>query len=115
MSQSPQRPHGFWELQLLRALLLLSGLLIVVGSALSLSQAGVLPDGIVILRDLVPALRDGDDSAIMSAGFLVLIVIPLTRLLTAAGRFAMERNWQFAGTALAVLAIVVSGLVIGRH
>jgi uncharacterized membrane protein len=106
--------RGQRTLWLLRGQLLLAGLMIVVGSLLALQASGALPSHTVALGAIGSGLRHGDGAAWVSAGFVLLILTPVVRLLATAGTFVRERDWRFVGATALVLAIVVSGLVIGR-
>lgn len=109
----PARPTGRqYTLWLLRSQLLLSGGLIVGGGSLALLRTGRLPDHTVALGQLLPGMLAGDATAWLTAGFLLLILMPVQRLLTTAALFARERDWLFVGVAAIVLMIVVAGLVI---
>jgi uncharacterized membrane protein len=106
----PIRQRALW---LLRTHLLLAGGTIVFGSALSLARTGTLPIGTIALSQLPASLGSGDGAAWVSAGFLLLMLTPVLRLLTSAGTFVKERDWPYVAMTGLVLAIIVSGLVLG--
>jgi uncharacterized membrane protein len=106
----PDRQRSLW---LLRTHLLLAGGTIVLGSALSMIQTGTLPLGTLDLSHLPAALGTGDGAAWVSAGFLLLILTPVLRLLTSAGTFVRERDWPYVAMTGLVLAIIVAGMVLG--
>jgi uncharacterized membrane protein len=115
MTTAPPTAIEQRALWLLRGQLLLSGGLIVVGAALSLSQTGALPGTTQDLHRLAAGLAGGDAASLVSMGFVLLILTPVMRLLTTAGRFVREQDWRFVGVTGVVLTIVVSGLLLGRH
>jgi uncharacterized membrane protein len=92
--------------------LMLSGALIAMGLVLA-AASGDLAERVVPLRALGPALMAAEPAAFISLGVLVLIATPLLRVVAAMVGFGREGDLRFAGLTALVLAIVLSGLVIG--
>jgi uncharacterized membrane protein len=98
---------------LLRAGLLVGGLLILVGLVLAVFE-GRLRSHPVALGEVAGSLATGRPSAFMAAGILVLVTTPLARVATLAVEFLREGDRRFALVALAVAAILVAGIAAGR-
>jgi uncharacterized membrane protein len=62
-----------------------------------------------VVRD---ALR-GDGIDLIDLGLLALISTPALRVAVLALAWAREREWRFAGVAIAVLALLALGMVLG--
>jgi uncharacterized membrane protein len=113
---------------LLRAGVLLSAALVLVGGILALRHPGIhapsyrafAPPGaanssaLTSISGLFHHLRDGSGANVIGLGLLVLIATPIARVLFAMLGFARERDLLYTGISLLVLAILMFSLLHGH-
>jgi uncharacterized membrane protein len=91
----------------------LSGLILVIGLTLGLSQAeaepGTPPPFAVLLRDALA----GHSTAVIDLGLLVLMLTPLLRVATLSLGWAIRRQWLFAAVAGLVFALLLLSMFLG--
>jgi uncharacterized membrane protein len=82
----------------------------------ALTGGGMVPEGAVThsLPDVAAGLASGSARAVIVAGLMLLIALPLARVALTAVTFAIERDWLYVVLALAVLTLLISGLILGR-
>lgn len=64
------------------------------------------------LRELLRQIATADPTAVMQAGILLLLVVPVMRVIVAAVSFAYERDYAYAAISVAVLLIVLSSILV---
>ncbi len=115
MSMDTDRPRVSTEQNLLVGGMLIGGALIVTGTLVPLARGEALSSTVVPLEQLIHWLLRADPAAMLSAGFLILMAIPVARLLVIAGRFWRQGDRRFALVSLVVLTIVLTGLFLDGH
>jgi Predicted membrane protein len=55
-----------------------------------------------------------DPASVIAAGLLMLIATPFARVAVSIVAFALERDWRYVAITALVLAILVTGVVIGK-
>ncbi len=85
-------------------------------SLAALTHNGIAPEGSVThsIAGILSGLVSGSPRALIVAGLMLLIALPLARVALTAVTFAIERDWLYVTLALIVLALLVSGLLLGR-
>lgn len=76
---------------------------------------GVLLSALCIIAGLCVWLTAAGDRraiALLNAGLMTLMATPILRLCVAVGQFAQARDWLFLLTTLAVLAVLVTTLIL---
>ena len=117
-----------WISNLLRGGVLLSLVLVVIGTVLSfihhtayVSDATTLkplvtPGGAIprSLGELGEALRQGRGQGITTLGLMVLIATPILRVAVSALAFWFERDRKFVAITLTVLGLLLASLFLGK-
>jgi uncharacterized membrane protein len=82
----------------------------------TLVSGGLLPERAVAhsVADVAAGLARGNARSIVASGLMLLIALPLVRVALSAVTFSLERDWLYVTLALVVLALLVSGLLLGR-
>ena len=96
---SPSR----WELERLERLL---GRLLFAGAMVSTALLAV---GLALW---MLGFRDGISAPFLHAGLVVLMATPMARVLVSFVEYLRERDWFFAATTLAVLAVLVATVAV---
>lgn len=110
-------PHRLdhWVHRTLLAGLIVSGLLLVVGLTVMLvqghEQAPKSEPFLTVLRD--SARFNGP--AVTTLGLLALMITPIVRVAVLLVGWTIERDWRFAGVALAVLVLLCMSLTLGAR
>ena len=96
-----------------------------VNSSSSLDRAGarLLTSGVLLsalcltagLWVWLTAAGDWRALALLNAGLMTLMATPIVRLCVAVAQFARARDWFFLLTTLAVLAVLVTTLILAAH
>jgi uncharacterized membrane protein len=68
----------------------------------------------VSLSQIGSMLAHGRPSATMELGVLILLATPMVRVLTLIGVFGRDRDPRFVAAAVAVAALLVVGVFLGR-
>jgi uncharacterized membrane protein len=81
-----------------------------------LRSGGILPEGTVTnsLAEVVSGLARGSPRAVIVTGLMLLIALPIVRVAMTAVSFAQERDVLYVALSLVVLALLLSGLLLGR-
>lgn len=123
MSDDPELRR--WTAALLRAGVLTATATLVLGLAVQFARdpsayaaryaryglgGARLPSGVDTLR----RLPEGDPSAILLLGLLILTAVPLARVLLSLVEFARARDWLYFTITAVVLLLLVLGIVLGR-
>jgi len=66
------------------------------------------------LWDVLNGIADGRSDIFMTAGLLLLIALPIVRVAMTVIVFFHERDWPFMSITLFVLAVLLSGVFLGR-
>jgi uncharacterized membrane protein len=66
------------------------------------------------LAEVAGGLAQGHSGAIMLLGLMLLIALPIVRVALTAAAFSLERDWFYVALSLLVLALLLSGLLLGR-
>ena len=66
------------------------------------------------LATLYSGLLALDPASIISLGLLTLIATPFTRVAVSIVAFAVERDWRYVAITALVLAILVTGIIMGK-
>jgi|SRR5580704_4909472 uncharacterized membrane protein len=94
--------------------LVISGALLILGATLSLAsrevRPGQRPPGV---RTIASQAMQGNGSAILYLGILILMLTPILRVLVLAIGWLLEKEWRFAAIALCVLALLATSVVLG--
>lgn len=64
--------------------------------------------------EVLGLLLAGRPSGFMAAGLALLLATPVARVVVLVAAYARERDWRYAAIALAVLALLVLGVVVGH-
>jgi uncharacterized membrane protein len=72
--------------------------------------AARMPSGVETLK----RLPSGDPSAILLLGLLLLTAVPLARVGLSLVGFLRARDWLYVALTVVVLALLVTGVVLGR-
>ncbi len=82
----------------------------------ALARGGLLPESAVShsLADVTAGLAGGSPRAVIVVGLMLLIALPIARVALTVVTFGLERDWLYVGLALVVLALLISGLLLGR-
>ncbi|HJT36269.1 MAG TPA: DUF1634 domain-containing protein [Pirellulales bacterium] len=110
-------PHRLdhWVHRTLLVGLTVSGVLLAVGLTTMLAQghehAPQYESFPTLLRDAA-RLRG---SAVTTLGLLALMMTPILRVVVLLAGWAVERDWRFAGVALAVFVLLCVSLTLGAH
>ena len=94
--------------------LLISTLLMLVGVGLDLLFQRDLSAAIPDLGEVAGRVLAFRPSGFLALGLLVLIATPILRVVSSIGAFVYERDWRFASLTIAVLAVLLIGLLLGR-
>lgn len=107
--------------QLLRAGVLLSAFVVLVGGVMYLHQAshthtdyGTFHGIAQPLRTIPGVVRGAgalDPPSIIQLGLLLLIATPIARVLFSVAAFALERDWLYVGLTLVVLGVLLFSLL----
>lgn len=94
--------------------LLLSGALLILGTALTLRSNPAQPEGGPGSLDTIfsQALH-GNGVAILNLGIFVLMLTPILRVIVLGVGWLLEREWRFAAIAFVVLALLATSVVLG--
>ena len=108
---------------LLRAGVILSAAVTLVGGIMYLALHGAAPSSYHVFAGEPAALRTvggviagvarGDSASIIQLGVLLLIATPVARVFMSVIGFARERDWMYVVFSLIVLALLCWGLVHG--
>ena len=106
---------------LLRAGVLLSAAIVLIGAVIFLARHGHTTadyrdfrgqlSTLRTLPGIVHGARHLSGAAIIQLGLLVLIATPIARVVFSAVAFARERDWLYVAVTLAVLGVLMYGLV----
>jgi uncharacterized membrane protein len=66
------------------------------------------------LAEVAGGLAQGRSGAVMLLGLMLLIALPIVRVALTAAAFSLERDWFYVALSLLVLALLLSGLLLGR-
>jgi uncharacterized membrane protein len=112
-----------WVGNLLRAGVLLAGVIVLIGGIIYLVRhGGQLPDYRIFhgqpseLRFMSGIFQDAvslSGRGVIQLGFLVLIATPVMRVLVSGVAFALERDWLYVVVVLIVLAVLLYSLIFG--
>ena len=115
-----------WTPLLLRAILLLSSIIMTTGIAQSLVfapgfyvrrfqaiQRGQLRGGETLVQ-LIDGMRHGDSHGTMTIGLYVLTLVPLARVAFTFVLFLKERDFVYVTATAYVLAALIVGVMLGR-
>jgi len=82
----------------------------------ALVRGELLPESSVVhtLADVSAGLARGSPRAVIVAGLMLLIALPILRVALTAVTFGLERDWLYVVLALFVLALLISGLLLGQ-
>ncbi len=91
-----------------------SGTLLILGATLSLASHDVRseqrPPGV---GTIASQAMQGNGSAILDLGILILMLTPILRVLVLAIGWLLAKEWRFAAIALCVLALLATSVVLG--
>jgi uncharacterized membrane protein len=115
-----------WTPLILRAILIVSTIVMVVGLVLSMAVA---PDyyvnrfheiqrghlaGRLNFAQLVKGMREGQPHSVLIIGLYVLTLVPLARVAFTFLLFVKERDFVYVAATAYVLAALIAGLALGR-
>lgn len=129
MSNSPAgHAHEDFALEqrlgtLLRAGVILSACVTLVGGIMYLASHGMAPTsyhifagepaGLRTVSGVIAGAARLDSASIIQLGVLLLIATPVARVFISVIGFARERDWMYVGCSLIVLALLCYGLIHG--
>jgi hypothetical protein len=91
-----------------------SGLLLLVGLALTPAQGRQMPEGPPpAFRDVIRNIQAGDGAAVTRLGLILLMATPVARVIVLMVGWLAEREYRFALVALAVLGLLSVGVLLG--
>ena len=94
--------------------LVISGTLLLLGVTLSLASHDVRPEPHPpSLSVIVTQALQGNGSAILNLGIVMLMLTPILRVFVLAIGWLLEKQWRFAAIALCVLALLATSVVLG--
>jgi uncharacterized membrane protein len=81
-----------------------------------LASGGMLAEQTVAhsLKEVAAGLAAGSPRAVIVLGLMLLIGLPIARVGLTVAAFWLERDWLYAALAALVLALLLSGLLLGR-
>ena len=107
--------------QLLRAGVLLSAFVVVIGGMLYLRQAAMgysdyqtfhgVPHQLTTISGVVQGAVHLDPESVIQFGLLLLIATPVARVVFSVFAFGLERDWLYVGLTLVVLAVLFYSLL----
>jgi uncharacterized membrane protein len=97
----------------LRAGMILSISVLAVGLLLYVLSPGGGGESGMSLDMMIDGLLRGDPVAVMNLGILLLIATPLTRVVTAAAVFIVDREPRFALVSFIVIAAIALAIAVG--
>jgi uncharacterized membrane protein len=107
--------------QLLRAGVLLSAFVVLIGGVMYLHQAGHghtdygtfhgVAQPLKTIAGVVRGVGALDPSAIIQLGLLLLIATPIARVLFSIAAFALEHDWLYVGLTIVVLGVLLFSLL----
>jgi uncharacterized membrane protein len=107
--------------QLLRAGVLLSAFVVLVGGVFYLRQAAHAQRDFHTFHGVTPALKTisgvvqgaarFDPESVIQLGLLLLIATPVARVAFSVAAFALERDWLYVGLTLMVLGVLLFSLL----
>lgn len=115
-----------WTPIILRAILIVSAIIMVVGIAQAITLAPdfylrrfhAIQHGQLHVREgfaqLIEGMRQGDPHAVMTIGLYVLTLVPLVRVAFTFVLFVKEKDFIFVAATAYVLAGLVLGVILGR-
>jgi uncharacterized membrane protein len=118
----PLRPVEKIVCLVLRIGVILSAAIICIGLAMLVAEGTIahtmrIDAAVAYPRDL-GALFSGllalDPASVIALGLVVLIATPFIRVAVSIMAFALERDWRYVAITAIVLAILFSGIILGR-
>jgi uncharacterized membrane protein len=97
----------------LRAGIVLSLVLMVIGIVLAVVQGGGLPKGAVPLADLPRAMLRREPAAYLSLAMVVMIATPFVRVAGSLLAFLRQRDWRSVLVTALVFAVMCTGVFLG--
>jgi uncharacterized membrane protein len=98
--------------QVLRAGFALSAIVLVLGAAWSIFDRHPLSTEVLPFRDIPGALADGNPSAVIDLGILIMMLTPVLAVVVIALNFSRLGERKFVSLSLGVLAILVTSIAI---
>jgi uncharacterized membrane protein len=98
--------------QVLRGGFALSAVVLVIGAAWSLVDRHPLATEVLPFQEIPGALADGNPSAVIDLGILVMMLTPVLTVLVIAMNFSRLGERKFVTLSLGVLAILVTSIAI---
>ncbi|SRR5579875_3339776 len=106
---------------ILRAGVVVSGVIIALGSLLYFIEAARQPHGphatsheLTAIGGIAHALLTGDPLAIIMLGLILLLLTPVLRVIVSIGAFALERDWRYVAITSLVLIILIISFLLGK-
>lgn len=92
---------------------LAGGVVFMLAGVLSAVISGTTGHRALGFGDLRHGLAEGDPTALMSVGILLLIATPAARVILLGVAFARLREWAFLAASVVVLAVLALGVILG--
>ena len=102
-----------WVSLVLRAGMVLSMSVLLLGLVLFILSPGGNPEADMGLEEMINGIANGDPVAVIDLGIILLILTPLTRVLTTLVIFVIDRQPRFILASLLVLGIIFTAIIIG--
>lgn len=106
---------------ILRAGVVVSGVIIAFGSVLYFIEAARQPNGphappheLATIGGILHDLLTGDPLAIIMLGLILLLLTPVLRVIVSIGAFALERDWRYVAITSLVLIILIISFLLGK-
>jgi uncharacterized membrane protein len=93
--------------------LVLAILIMLLGIGLWLIRPQLMLPAVVPFAGIPAGLLQGNPTAFLSLGLLVLLATPAMRELVLLISYTRQREWRFAGIALVVMIILAASVVLG--
>lgn len=115
MPQADQHRLDHWVHRTLLAGLMVSGVLLAAGIAMMLAQGHPQAAKYESFSMLIHDAGRLNGQAVTTLGLLALMITPILRVAVLLMGWATQRQWRFAGVALAVLVLLCISLALGSR
>lgn len=99
-------------IKVLRAGFALSAIVIALGAAWSIADRHPLATEVLPFQDIPGALADGNASALIDLGILLMMLTPVVTVLVIALSFSRLGERKFVSLSLGVLAVLITSITI---